>query len=323
MATKYAGQNALNKLMQIIKTALANKADKTALDDKLDKSGGTITGGLNVNGSLDVGSTLSTNLMVMAPSLVLNDEAKAATIYVGVAGDNAAKVTSPVSGGGTQHARVEVGTPTGDNDATTKAYVDSKIAAGGVTVDAEMSATSTNPVQNKVITAALAGKAGTAAATTSANGLMSAADKKKLDGVADGANKTTVDSTMSASSTNPVQNKIVKSYVDNKVSGFQTASQVQDAIKRAVSGVYTPKGSIAFASLPVPVAGKVGWVYNITDAFTTDSNFVEGEGFEYHAGTNVVCAEISAGDYGWDVLAGIIDLTELTATEVQTLWDSV
>ena len=29
MATKYAGQNALNKLMQIIKTALANKADKT------------------------------------------------------------------------------------------------------------------------------------------------------------------------------------------------------------------------------------------------------------------------------------------------------
>ena len=29
MATKYAGQIALNKLMQIIKTALANKADKT------------------------------------------------------------------------------------------------------------------------------------------------------------------------------------------------------------------------------------------------------------------------------------------------------
>lgn len=39
MATKYAGQNALNKLMQLIKTALANKADKTALDGKLDKTG--------------------------------------------------------------------------------------------------------------------------------------------------------------------------------------------------------------------------------------------------------------------------------------------
>lgn len=265
MATKYAGQNAMHKLMQLIKTAINSKADKSALDDKLDKAGGTITGGLNVNGSLDVGSTLSTDLMVMAPSLALHDEAKEATIYVGVAGDNAAKVTSPVSGGGTQHARVEVGTPTGDNDAATKAYVDSKVAAGGVTVD----------------------------------------------------------SAMSASSTNPVQNKVVKGYVDNKVSGFQTASQVQDAIKSAITGMYTPKGSIAFESLPVPVAGKVGWVYNITDAFTTDSNFVEGEGFEYPAGTNVVCAVISAGDYGWDVLAGTIDLSELTATEVQTLWDSV
>lgn len=29
MATKYAGQNALNKLMQLVKTALNNKADKT------------------------------------------------------------------------------------------------------------------------------------------------------------------------------------------------------------------------------------------------------------------------------------------------------
>lgn len=323
MATKYAGQNALNKLMQLVKTAINNKADKSALDEKLDKSGGTITGGLNVNGSLDVGSTLSTKLMAMTPTLVLHDEAKEVAVYVTVAGDNAAKVTSPVPGGGTKYARVEVGTPTGDNDATTKGYVDRKVADGGVTVDTAMSSTSTNPVQNKVITAALAGKAGTAAATTSANGLMSAADKKKLDGVADGANKTTVDSAMSASSTNPVQNKIVKNYVDNKVSGFQTASQVQDAIKSAVSGVYTPKGSVAFASLPVPVAGKVGWVYNITDAFTTDSNFVEGEGRDYPAGTNVVCAEISAGDYGWDVLAGIIDLAELTAVEVQTLWDSI
>ena len=114
-----------------------------------------------------------------------------------------------------------------------------------------------------------------------------------------------------------------KSYVDTKVSGLQTADQVQDAIKSAITGVYTPKGSIAFASLPIPVAGKVGWVYNITDAFTTDSNFVEGEGFEYPAGTNVVCAEISAGDYGWDVLAGTVDLSELTAAEVQTLWDSI
>lgn len=41
--------------------------------------------------------------------------------------------------------------PTNDNDAANKAYVDSKIASGGVTVDSSMSDTSVNPVQNKVI----------------------------------------------------------------------------------------------------------------------------------------------------------------------------
>ena len=47
------------------------------------------------------------------------------------------------------------------------------------------------------------------AATQSAAGLLSAADKRKLDGIGEGANKTTVDSALSATSTNPVQNKIV------------------------------------------------------------------------------------------------------------------
>lgn len=51
MATKYAGQNALNKLMQIIKAAIDAKADKSALDGKLDKTGGTMTGDLTVSGA--------------------------------------------------------------------------------------------------------------------------------------------------------------------------------------------------------------------------------------------------------------------------------
>ena len=90
--------------------------------------------------------------------------------------------------------------------------------ANKITVDTALSSTSTNPVQNKIINSALSGKAGTSVATTSANGLMSAADKTKLNGVATGANKTTVDSSLSASSANPVQNKAVKSALDGKLS---------------------------------------------------------------------------------------------------------
>lgn len=54
------------------------------------------------------------------------------------------------------------------------------------------------------------------AATSSAAGLMSAADKAKLDGIASGANKTTVDSALSSSSTNPVQNKVINTALGAK-----------------------------------------------------------------------------------------------------------
>ena len=53
-------------------------------------------------------------------------------------------------------------------------------------------------------------------ATKDTDGLMSAEDKSKLDGVATGANKTIVDTILSNTSTNPVQNKVVKQAIDNK-----------------------------------------------------------------------------------------------------------
>ena len=53
-------------------------------------------------------------------------------------------------------------------------------------------------------------------ATKDTDGLMSAEDKSKLDGVATGANKTIVDTILSNTSTNPVQNKVVKQAIDSK-----------------------------------------------------------------------------------------------------------
>lgn len=131
-------------------------------------------------------------------------------------------------------AGLETPTDAQTDYAANVAYVKKKIAeaaaSGGVDVDNALSATSTNPVQNKVITSALTGKAGTAVATQSANGLMSAADKKKLDGIAAGANKITIDSTMSGSSVNPVQNKVIKQYVDDKVAAAGSNITVDAAL---------------------------------------------------------------------------------------------
>lgn len=54
-------------------------------------------------------------------------------------------------------------------------------------------------------------------ATTSANGLMSSSDKTKLNGIETGANKTIVDSALSTTSTNPLQNKIITAELNDKV----------------------------------------------------------------------------------------------------------
>lgn len=53
-------------------------------------------------------------------------------------------------------------------------------------------------------------------ASSSENGFLSKEDKSKLDGIATEANKTVVDSSLSSSSTNPVQNKVVNSALNGK-----------------------------------------------------------------------------------------------------------
>ena len=59
-------------------------------------------------------------------------------------------------------------------------------------------------------------------ATQDTKGLMSAGDKVKLDGMEEGANKITVDSELSSTSTNPVQNKAVKDALDGKAPSTHT-----------------------------------------------------------------------------------------------------
>lgn len=59
------------------------------------------------------------------------------------------------------------------------------------------------------------------------------AEKNKLAGIAEGANKTVVDSALSASSTNPVQNKVVNTAISNLndlVGGTKVSDQINTAI---------------------------------------------------------------------------------------------
>jgi len=101
----------------------------------------------------------------------------------------------------------------------------------------------------------------------------------------------------SVNNISPVNGNVTLSVptVDQSYSGISTNAQsgiaVKSAIDAAIASVYKPAGSIAFASLPTPASTNEGNVYNITDAFTTDSRFVEGSGKTYPAGSNVVIIE--------------------------------
>lgn len=87
-----------------------------------------------------------------------------------------------------------------------------------------------------------------------------------------------------------------------------TNAYTKDEINAKISSVYKPAGSVAFAALPSLSESILGNVYNVTDAFTTTANFVEGAGNKYPKGTNVVVVKV--GDaYKYDVLAGFVDLS--------------
>lgn len=158
-----------------IAVALSGKADQADLVKKLDKTGGTITGNLTVNGDFEPVKGLTTSGGVYAqtvstPVLDLHDNGTAgANASINVSGVGAVEVTVP-DGDKRAKARLKIGTPTEDDDAATKAYVDSKaVAGGGVIVDTAMSSTSTNPVQNKVIKSALDGKLDKSGGTMTGN----------------------------------------------------------------------------------------------------------------------------------------------------------
>lgn len=168
------------------------------------------------------------------------------------------------------------------------------------------------------------------AASTSADGAMSSADKTKLDGVEAGA-EANVQSDWNQSTTTAddfIKNKPTKlSDFENDGDGtsgstFPTTAEMEEAIESAVVGALKPKGSIPFASLPALTAANLNNMYDITDAFTTTADFVGGAGKNYPAGTNV--AIINTGTdanpvYKYDTYVGVHDLSAYwTSTTGQT-----
>lgn len=76
-------------------------------------------------------------------------------------------------------------------------------------------------------------------ASASASGFMTPAMVAKLNGIATGANKTTIDASLSTSSTNPVQNKVVATALNTATSTIATNTSSITANSNAIGNLQT------------------------------------------------------------------------------------
>ena len=95
---------------------------------------------------------------------------------------------------------------------------------------------------------------------------------------------------------------------------------------RALNGAYVIRGNSAFANLPATLTKAMnGYVYNVTDEFTTTANFVEGAGKKYPAGTNVAIVNLgndTTPDMKFDVIGSFIDVDAIEE-KIQNVSDMI
>lgn len=118
-----------------------------------------------------------------------------------------------------------------------KSYIDNAVNGVKVTIDSSLSSSSTNPVQNKVINSAINNKQDKIVSGTH----IKTINDQSIVGSGNINIQTTVDTAMSSTSTNPVQNKVVNTALGNKVdkvSGKQLSTEdFTSAFKTKLEGI--------------------------------------------------------------------------------------
>lgn len=101
---------------------------------------------------------------------------------------------------------------------------------------------------------------------------------------------------------------------NNIYSKSQTYSktEVDNKVSAAMTSAIVPKGTVTYSNLPTPAKANLGYMYNVSDAFTTDARFVDGASKKYEAGANVYVVAVTNGsstEYKFDVFMGFVDLS--------------
>lgn len=117
-----------------------------------------------------------------------------------------------------------------------------------------------------------------------------------------------------ASTAKQIATQNADAIANNIYSKSQTYSktEVDDKVSAALTAAIVPKGTVTYANLPTPAKANLGYMYNVSDAFTTDARFVDGAGKKYDVGANVYVVAVttdSSTEYKFDVFMGFVDLS--------------
>lgn len=140
------------------------------------------------------------------------------------------------------------------------------------------------------------------ASATSASGSASSASTSATNAATSASNASasassaSVDATLSKSYAVGGTNS--RSGEDNDNSKYYKEQCEQ--IASALQGGFIPMGTVMFANLPTNASA--GWMYNVSDEFTSDNRFKDGGNKKYASGTNVYLTS----DGKWDCLSGAV-----------------
>lgn len=310
---------------KVINSALAGKASSSHTHNyagsssaggsansavKLNSSAGSATQPVYFSGGKPVATTYTLNASVPSGAKFTDTTYSVMKGATSSAAGSTGLVPAPAAGKQTSFLRGD-GTwvvPTNTNTTydlsvsdTSMGYGDSNTTIYGNSTEYTLTFTGSDGTNKKITIRDNAYKYNNA--TTSLDGLMSAEDKSKLNGIATGANKTTVDSALSATSTNPVQNKVIKAAIDGKAASSHTHAATQ------ITGLTASRALVSDASGHPAVSSvtstELGYLDGVTSAIQTQLN---GKAASNH--THKYAGSSSAG--GAATSANKVNVTTLT-----------
>lgn len=221
----------------------------------------------------------------------------------------ASSKASAASASATNATNSATAAKTSETNAANSAKAASDSATGAAS-SATAAKTSETNAANSAKAAASSALAAKTSETSAASSASTASSKATAAAASQTAAKTSETNAASSASTASSKATAASTSATNAKTSEKNAKASEDnaadileqckAIVSGVTGALIPKGTIKFVSLPAVADAQTGWLYNISDAFTTTASFEEGAGIKVAAGSNVYMT----ANNKWDVLVG-------------------